>query len=223
MFFEKIEVLIFKITEREIIFCHYPIISVVQLYICLPVPFLLFGKAMSCISKKQGFGNQQTGIWMLVLQLMVPSLSSHFTSRRHRLTIAKTGRRAPTSKTSLLNKRTQGLAVSTLELVLSGTFLSPCFRESAVPRADQARAGPNGVFLWLSNWRRVHLSLGAEAPRCKVELHQQEGTLVRGGGWSPSRDNPEHIPVVWQAQMWRYSSTVWLFNFLQNKTQGPSK
>lgn len=37
-------------------------------------------------------------------------------------------------------------------------------KESAVPEADQAQAGPNGVFLWLSrlNWER--------APRYEVEL-----------------------------------------------------
>lgn len=62
VFFEKNEMLIFKIARKKI-FCHYSaIISVVQLYICLLVPFLLFGKPMNCISKKQGFWNQQTGI-----------------------------------------------------------------------------------------------------------------------------------------------------------------
>lgn len=45
-------------------------------------------------------------------------------------------------------------------------------KESAVPEADQAQAGPNGVFLWLSrlNWERVHLSLVVGAPRYEVEL-----------------------------------------------------
>lgn len=48
--------LIFEITEKKIVFSHYSaIISAVQLYIYLLVPFLLFRKAMYCISSKQGF------------------------------------------------------------------------------------------------------------------------------------------------------------------------
>lgn len=140
----KNEMLIFKIARKKT-FCHYSaIISVVQLYICLLVPFLLFGKPMNCISKKQVFWNQQTGIWMVVSSWTVPSLSSHFTSRRRRLTMAGTGRKAPTSKTFL--QRNTGLSsehlgtVYPVPLLLRGIFLSLCSYRVCCPRS---RSGPS--------------------------------------------------------------------------------
>lgn len=174
--------LTFKIARKKI-FCHYSaIISVVQLYICLLVPFLLFGKPMNCISKKQGFWNQQTGIWMLVLSRLCPlcqatSLLGDAGSPRLEQEEKHLPQRLFLLQNTGLSREHLG-TVYPVPLLLPRIFLSLCSYRVCCPRS---RSGPS----W-AKWscpvtfqnelgKRSSLS-GAGSPKKWSWVRQQDDT-----------------------------------------------
>ena len=131
--------LIFEITEEKIVFSHYSaIISTVQLYIYLLVPFLLFRKAMHCISSKQGFEpagwdfyvDFATNCAIFIKPLNFSKAQTHHFWKTYKSRYLK----------GCLLRKIEGLLMSTVELLprylslLPGTFLSPCSCGICCPR-----------------------------------------------------------------------------------------
>lgn len=158
--------------EESFVFSHYSaIISVAQLYICLPVPLLLFGKAVQHIGKEQGFWTSRLRFecWPCHLlydlyQAALPlgGTSSPFLEQKLRpqRQFVRKGNRA--YLWTPLEMSTQFLPSGNLPLIV--------FLWSLLSQKQAWSMLSQTVFLWFSriNWQRVFTSLWWEPQHEKL-------------------------------------------------------